>query len=41
MSILQQSDSKFTSALLFSNTSFDNNKNTCFLDTIIDYIILT
>ena len=27
MSILQQSDSKFTSVLLFGDTSFDNNKN--------------
>ena len=28
ISILQQSDSKFTSVLLFGDTSFDNNKNT-------------
>ena len=27
MSTLQQSDSKFTSVLLFGDTSFDNNKN--------------
>ena len=31
-SILQQSDSKFTSILLFEDTSFDNNKNTFVLD---------
>ena len=41
MSILQQSDSKFTSVLLFGDTSFDNNKNTFILDATIDYIILT
>ena len=39
--MLQQSDLKFTSILLFGNTSFDNNKNTFILDTIIDYIIST
>ena len=32
MSILQQSDSKFTSVLLFGDASFDNNKNTFILD---------
>ena len=32
LSILQQSDSKFTSVLLFGDTSFDNNKNTFILD---------
>ena len=41
MSILQQSDSKFSSVLLFGDTSFDNNKNTFILDATIDYIILT
>ena len=41
MSILQQSDSKFTSVLLFGDTSFDNNKNTFILDATIDYIIST
>ena len=41
MSILQLSDSKFTSVLLFSDTSFDNNKNTFILDDTIDYIIST
>ena len=41
MSILQQSDSKFTSVLLFGDTSFNNNKNTFILDDTIDYIILT
>ena len=41
MSILQLSDSKFTSVLLFGDTSFDNNKNTFILDATIDYIILT
>ena len=35
MSILQQSDSKFTSVLLFGDTSFDNNKNTFILDSIM------
>ena len=39
MSILQQSDLKFTSALLFGDTSLDNNKNTFILDAIIDYVI--
>ena len=39
MSILQLSDSKFTSVLLFSDTSFDNNKNTFILYGTIDYII--
>ena len=39
MSILQQSDSKFT--LLFGNTFFDNNENTFILDATIDYIIST
>ena len=41
MSVLQQTDSKFTSALLFDDTSFDNNKNTFILDGTIDYIIST
>ena len=40
MFILQLSDSKFTTILLFGNT-FDNNKNTFFLDATIDYIIST
>ena len=39
MSILQLSDSKFTSVLLFGDNSFDNNKNTFILDATIDYII--
>ena len=39
MSILQQSDSKFTTVLLFSDFSFGNNRNTFILDTTIDYII--
>ena len=41
MSILQQSDSKFTNVLLFGDTSFDNNKNTFIPHDTIDYIILT
>ena len=41
MSILQQDDSKFTSILLFGNTSFDNNKNTFILDATMDYITST
>ena len=41
MSILQLSDSKFTSVLLFGDNSFDNNKNTFALDATIDYIIST
>ena len=41
MSILQQSDSKFTSVLLFGDTPFDNKKKTFILDATIDYIILT
>ena len=41
MSKLKQSDSKFTSILLFGKTSFDNNKNTFVFDTTIDYIIST
>ena len=41
MSIPQQSDSKFTSVLLFGDTSFDNNKNASILDATIDYIILS
>ena len=40
MFILQLSDSKFTTILLFGNT-FDNNKNTFILDATIDYIIST
>ena len=41
MSVLQQSDSKFTSVLLFRDTWFDNNKNTFILDATIDYITST
>ena len=41
MSIWQLSDSKFTSAILFGDTSFDKNKNTFILDATIDYIIST
>ena len=41
LSILQQSDSKFTRVLLFGDISFDNNKNTFILDATIDYIIST
>ena len=41
MSILQQSDPKFTSVLLFGDTSVDNNKNAFILDATIDYIIST
>ena len=41
VSILQQSDSKFTSVLLFDDTSLDNNKNTFILNATIDCIILT
>ena len=41
MSILQLSDSKFTSVLLFGDTSFDNNKNTFILDVIIGHTIST
>ena len=41
MYILQQSDSKFTSVLLFGDTSFDNNENTFILDATIDYMIST
>ena len=41
MSILQQGDSKFTSILLFDDTSFDNNKSTFILDATMDYIIST
>ena len=41
MSILQLRDSKFTSILLFGDTSFNNNKNIFILDATIDYIILT
>ena len=41
MSILQQSDSKFTRVLLFGDTSFNNNKNTFILNATIDYIIST
>ena len=40
MFILQLSDSKFTTVLLFGD-AFDNNKNTFILDATIDYIILT
>ena len=41
MSILQLSDSNFTSVLLFGDTSFDNNKNAFILDATIDCIIST
>ena len=41
ISILQQSDSKFTCVLLFGNTSLDNDKNTFSLDVTTDYIIST
>ena len=41
MSILQQTDLKFPSVLLFGGTSFDNNKNTFILDATIDYMIST
>ena len=41
MSILQLTDSKFSTVLLFGDTSFDNNKNTFILDATIDYIIST
>ena len=43
MSILQhiKSDSKFTSVVLFVDTSFDNDKNTFNFDAAIDYIIST
>ena len=41
MSILQNSDSKFTSVLLFGNTSSHNNKNTVILNATIDHTILT
>ena len=41
MSILPESDSKFTSVLVFGDTSFDNNKNIFILETTIDYIIST
>ena len=41
LSILQQSNLKFTSVLLFGDTSFDNKKNTFILDATIDYIIST
>ena len=41
MSILQLSDSKFTSVLLFGDNSFDNNKNTFILDATTDYVIST
>ena len=41
MPILQQSDSKFTSVLLFGDISFYNYKNTFILDATIDYIIST
>ena len=41
MSILPESDSKFTSVLVFGDTSFDNNKNIFILEATIDYIIST
>ena len=41
MSILQHSDSKFTTLLIFGDASFDNNKNTFILDATIDYLIST
>ena len=39
MSILQVSNSKFTSVLLFRHTSFYNNKNAFILNAIINNII--
>ena len=41
ISILYQDDSKFTSVLLFGDTSFDRNKNTFILEATIDYLIST
>ena len=41
ISILYQDDSKFTSVLLFGDTSFDRNKNTFILEATIDYVIST
>ena len=41
MSILPESDSKFTSVLVFGDISFDNNKNIFILEATIDYIIST
>ena len=41
MSILPESDSKFTSVLVFGDTSFDNKKNIFILEATIDYIIST
>ena len=41
MPILQQNDLKFTNALLFGDTSFNNSKNTFIFDATIDYIIST
>ena len=41
MPISQLSNSKFTSVLLFSDTSFDNNKNTFILAATLDCIIST
>ena len=41
MSILQHSDSKFTTLLFFGDASYDNNKNTFILDATIDYLIST
>ena len=41
MSILQLSDSRLTSVLLFGDTSFNNNENTFILDAAIEYIIST
>ena len=40
-SILHSSYSKFTSLLLFGDTSFDNNKSTLIIDATVDYIIST
>ena len=41
MSVLKQNDSKFTSILLFSDISFDNNKITFILYVTMDYIFST
>ena len=41
MSILQHSDSKFTTLLIFGDASFFNNKSTFILDATIDYLIST
>ena len=41
LSILQQTDSKFTNVLLFRDTFFNSDKNTLILDATTDYIIST